>query len=428
MNVRLFVEQVVCPLGAILLLLYCGAFFASSETAFTSLSKIKTRQMLKEKRKNAELVAFLRENLDSVIATVLIGTNFVITLASSLATAFISRVFGTAAIKYGTAVVTILIIIFSEIIPKTYAGIKSEEIAQRSAPFILVLQKVLFLLVWLFKKLGQLISLVEQRFVLQKQPLVTEDELRTLLDVGQNEGTLGDDEKMMLDRIFEFSDLQARDIMKHRSVVRYVNVEDDLPTIVQAFAQSRYSRLPVYEGTTETVVGVLHYKSVLFAAKEITQSKDFVRICMSDVLFIPETLGAIELLRLFKKDREHFAVVLDEYGSNAGVVTMDDVLREVLGRITDEYGMADSAPERRIDVVGTNEFIVPGDMKLDDVNAVLNLDLDSENFDTLGGWLLERFDELPPVGAVYSDKNVAAVFIVEDQSARRIQNVRIAFA
>ncbi len=193
--------------------------------------------------------------------------------------------------------------------------------------------------------------------------------------------------------------------------------------IVDVFAKSGYSRLPVIDGNPEKVVGVLHYKSVLFAVPEIKRSPDFVRICMSSVLFVPETLSAVELLRTFKKEHENFAVAVDEYGGTAGIVTMDDILRGVFGRITDEYGTTDVAPEKRVTVLGTKEFIVPGDMKIDDVNDVLKLNLESEVYNTLGGWLLERFDELPPVGAVYRFGSI--IFVVEDQSARRIQSVRI---
>ena len=172
-------------------------------------------------------------------------------------------------------------------------------------------------------------------------------------------------------------------------------------------------------------MGVLHYKAVLFAMKAITDSKDFVRICMSSVIFVPGTLEAVELLQRFKKEHVNFAVALNEYGGVAGIVTMDDILRGVFGRMTDEYGVGEVPPEKQVDVVGTKEFVVPGEMKIDDVNDVLKLNLESEDFDTIGGWLLERFGELPNVGAVH--KEAGAVFIVEDQSARRIQSIRIKF-
>ena len=413
----------VLPIATEILLLCCGAFFAGTETAYTSLSRIKVRQMVKENVANAKKVSLLKSNMERLISTVLIGTNLVTTLASSVATAFSLSAFGASYVSYATALVSILVIIFSEIVPKTYAATYPELVSQKSADIIIVLQKILFPLCWIFDRLTDFLHFIERTFFPARMPLVTEEELKTLIDVGKTEGTLEADEKKMLDRIFEFSDLLCRDIMHPRTLLKFVYVTDTFQEVVSAFALSGHSRLPVCASSSENVIGVLHYKSVLFADSHIAQSKDFVRICMTPVLFVPETLPAVDLLRRFKNQKAHFAVVVNEYGESAGIVTMNDMLREVFGRVTDEYGTVDIAPEKRIKVAGANEFLVPGDMKLEDINDVLKLSLDSEYYDTLGGWLLEHFDELPPGGAVYRYKNM--LFIVEDQSARRIQSVRL---
>ena len=415
--------NIVCPVAAFLCLLFCGAFFASSETAYTSLSKITIHQMLKNRERNAKKVSALKNNLDSLISTTLIGTNFVTTLMSSLATAFAMAVFGPQSVSAAIFVVTVLVIIFSEIVPKTYAAVKPKESSQNSATALSILQKVLFPAVWFFNQFGKFINLIERIFFKKRQPLVTQEELRTLLDVGEHEGTLEQDERKMLERIFEFSDLRVHDIMRHRSLVSYISESASLDEVIEAFAKSGYSRLPVYKDSPETVTGVLHYKAVLFAGPEITSSKDFVRICMVPVMFVPESLSAVELLGKFKFEKSQFAVAVNEYGSTAGIVTMDDILREVFGRVTDEYGMSDIPAEQKVRVLNVNEFLVPGDMKLEDVNDVLSLNLDSEVSETLGGWLLEKLGELPPTGTVYKNQN--SIFIIEDQSSRRIQSVRI---
>ena len=415
--------NIICPVLTFVCLLFCGAFFASSETAYTSLSKITVHQMIKKGERNAKKVSLLKSKLDSLISTTLIGTNFVTTLMSSLATAFAMAVFGSKSVSYATFIVTVLVIIFSEIVPKTYAAVKPKETCQSSATALIILQKILFPLICLFNLLGKLINFFERIFFKSKSSLVTQDELRTLLDVGEREGTLEQDERKMLERIFEFSDLRVHDIMRHRSLVTYISESDSLQEVVQAFAKSGYSRLPVYKESPETVTGVLHYKAVLFAGSEITKSKDFVRICMVPVMFVPESLTAVELLGKFKFEKSQFAVAVNEYGSTAGIVTMDDILREVFGRMTDEYGMSEIAPAQRISVLNVNEFLVPGDMKLEDLNDVLHLNLDSEISETLGGWLMEQLGELPPTGTVYKKENT--IFIIEDQSARRIQSVRI---
>ena len=291
-----------------------------------------------------------------------------------------------------------------------------------SARPIAFLQRLLLPVVWLFDGLSKLINLVEDRLIQTKRPLVTEEELRTLIDVGKDEGTLEDVETRMLVRLFDFSDIRVRDIMRHRSFVKYVPIDSDYAEVIQLF-NSGYSRLPVWKGSPETVVGVLHYKSVLFAHKEITESRDFVKICMRKAIVLPETFTALQALQKLKEEKDNFAVVLDEYGSNAGIVTMDDILGAVLGRITDENGESEIAPEKRITPVSPYEYIVPGDMKLDDFNDIMKMDLDSECFETLGGWLLEKFGELPRVGAAWRDRD--AVYIVEDQGGRRIISVRI---
>lgn len=414
---------IVCTVLAELLLLFCGAFFASTETAYTSLSKITVRNMVKEGKKNAKKVSLLRNNLDRLISTVLIGTNLVVTLISAIATALSMNVLGAEYVSYATALVSILVIIFSETIPKTFAAIRPEKVAQHSAPIILVLQKVLYPVVWLFNQLNKFLNFLEGKIFRKKRPVLTEEELKTLIEVGQNEGTLEMEERRMLERIFEFSDLTVHEIMRHRSLVKFVDVHASEKEVIDLFANSGYSRLPVYEDSTENIIGILHYKAVLFAAKPISESKDFIRICMDSVDFVPETFTAVELLHFFKKEKRNFAVVMNEYSGCDGIVTMDDLLKAVFGRITDEYGYVEVAPEARVSVVSTNEFIVPGDMKISDFNSVLKMNLDSDNFETVGGWLLERFDELPRIGAVY--KSADAIYIVEDQSARRIQSIRI---
>ena len=419
------VINIVLPIIVVIVLLFCGAFFAASETAFTSLSRVDIRNMLKNNVPNAKKIAGLRENLDLLISAVLIGTNFITTLNSALVTAVTVRLLGDGYVSYGTAVISILVILFSEIVPKTLSSVKKEKIASLTAPVILVLYKVFFPINWIMTKYTKAIDSAEHHLVKTKRPLVTEEELKTLIEVGGSEGTLESDEKRMLSKIFEFTDLHVKDMMKHRSLVRGVMIDSDFDHVITAFKESGFSRLVVYDKDGESVVGILHYKSVLFADPAIIKSHDFVKICMVEPLFVPGTLTAEELLQHFKKDRNNIAIVVNEYGETSGIVTMDDLLKSVFGRMTDEYGATDISPEKRVQVVGTNEFVIPGDMKIDDFNQVMNLDIDSEDFDTLGGWLLERFGELPSIGAIYKQGNV--LYMVEDQSSRRIQSVRVCF-
>lgn len=407
----------------ILFLLAVGAFFSMTETAFTSLSRIKVRQLQKEKARHADLIAKLRSNLDELIATVLIGTNFVNTFNSAVTTAFAVKVFGAEYVSAATAVILFLVIIFVEIVPKTFAAINTETAVKNTAIPVYLIKAVLYPVVKTFCLFTRFIDFAEKKIFKSKRVLVTEDELKTLIEVGEKEGTLEQSERKMLERLFEFSDLSVHSIMRHRSLVKYISTESSLDEVIAIFQTTGYSRIPVYENDVENIVGVLHFKSVLFASPLITASKDFIKICMAEPAFVPETMSAIDLLKKFKKEKINFAVAVNEYGGMAGIVTLDDILSEVFGRITDEHGIVEVSPEDKITVIGTNEFIVPGDMKLDDLNDVLNINLSSETFDTLGGWLLEQFDELPPVGKTHKKSGV--LYIVEDQSQRRIQTVRI---
>lgn len=407
----------------ILFLLAVGAFFSMTETAFTSLSRIKVRQLQKEKARHADLIAKLRSNLDELIATVLIGTNFVNTFNSAVTTAFAVKVLGAEYVSAATAVILFLVIIFVEIVPKTFAAINTETAVKNTAIPVYLIKAVLYPVVKTFCLFTRFIDFAEKKIFKSKRVLITEDELKTLIEVGEKEGTLEQSERKMLERLFEFSDLSVHSIMRHRSLVKYISTESSLDEVIAVFQTTGYSRIPVYENDVENIVGVLHFKSVLFASPLITASKDFIKICMAEPAFVPETMSAIDLLKKFKKEKINFAVAVNEYGGMAGIVTLDDILSEVFGRITDEHGTVEVSPEDKITVIGTNEFIVPGDMKLDDLNDVLNINLSSETFDTLGGWLLEQFDELPPVGKTHKKSGV--LYIVEDQSQRRIQTVRI---
>ena len=315
-NIRQILAVTV-PVIIEILLLCAGAFFASTETAYTALSKITVRQMLKDKEKKAHSVAYLKSRLDTLISTVLIGTNFVTVLCSSLATAFSMKFFGAEYVSYTTAVVSVL--------PSQKAWI-CHRVAQRSALPIIIFQKIIFPVVKLFSFLTKFIDVVESKLIKSKHELITDEEFKTLLEVGETEGTLEQEERRMLDRIFEFSDVTVHSIMRHRSLVRYVNVKDSLETVIQIFSESGYSRIPVYEETPENIIGVLHYKSVIFANPAIIQSSDFVRICMRPVMFVPETFSVFDLLQRFKRERTSFAVALNEYSSMAGIVTMDDIL------------------------------------------------------------------------------------------------------
>lgn len=413
----------VIAVSAVLVFLIAAiGFFSSSETAFLLLPKIKFRQMVNEKMRHAKTAASLRSDMDSLLTVVLVGTNFVNTLASAIATALAVKVAGEHGVGIATLIITCAVTVFGQIIPKTYAAVRPEKTACSFAPVLMILKKIFYPVVWLFTKISGLANGIAGLFWKNDDEAITAEDLKTLIDVGENEGTLEKGESRMLGKIFKFSDLHAHDIMKHRSLVKGIPVDASQNAVVEIFRTSGCSRLPVYEKSLETIIGLIDYKSVLFNAAK-NDAEDYVRSRMQNVLFVPETFTALELLSKFKQMHTDFAVVLDEQGCTAGIATMDDVMRVVFGRMTDENPTSDRAPESRIKIISPSEFIVPGDMKLDDVNSILKLHLESEEFSTLGGWLLEQFGVLPSVGEVCIKDSV--LFGVEDQAQRRIVSVRI---
>lgn len=400
-------------------LLLASGFFSSSETSLTSISRIQVKKILKEKRKGAKTVTLLKSRMDSALSIILIGNNFVNTLASAAATALAISLYGDKGTGLAAAVMTIVIILFGEILPKTIAYRKPLETACFTAPMLNAFRVVMTPVEWGFSHLQKLINQIEKAIWKTKVPLITEDELKTLIDLGDSEGTLETGEKEMLHNIFEFSDLRVRDIMRHRSLVKGIPKDAGYEQVLSAFTASSYSRLTVYEQNMDSILGIVHFKDVLF-----NRAKPFnVASIMRPVHFVPETKSVVSLLALFKKEKQNFAVVVDEHGSNHGIITMNDILKAVFGRITDEYSSADVPAEERITILSPSQFLLPGDLVLNDVNQIFTLQLDSEDFDTLGGWLLEQFGYLPSEGENYQHQKL--IFTVEEISQRRIRRIKL---
>lgn len=419
--------SIILPSLLVLLLVAVVAFFASSETAFLSITKMTLRQLLKNddpKKKStpAKKIAYLKKDTNKLLSLILIGINFVTSLASGLATTVAINISGEVGTAYATVIMVFILIIFGEITPKTFAAVFPVQAATKFAGPLIILQKIFFPIVWIFAKISGFLTHVLNALWKNDKKEITEEELKSLIEVGENEGTLEYNEKKMLYKIFDFTDLHIHDIMRHRSLVRFVSEDSDYDEIVKVFGETGFSRIPVCsESGFDDVVGMIYYKSVLIKSR-FKNSPDFVKRCIRPVIFVPETLMATELLAKFKKEQVNFAVCVDETGSNSGIVTMDDIMRAVFGRSVHEDS-SEVPPESRIHPISTYEYLVPGDMKIDDVNELLKLDLFSEDYDTLAGWLLEKFDSLPESGESLKSGNV--LYTVEEQSQRRIQTVKI---
>ena len=421
-----FLDYVLPCLG-IAALVGVIAFFAASETAFLSITRVMLHQMLKKengKKGAARKIAELKKDTNKLLSLILIGINFVTALTSGLAASLAIKIAGDAGSAYATFIIAFILIIFGEIMPKTVAAVYPVQTASRFAGLLTLLQKLFFPVVWVFSKITACITKFFSIFIKENKELITEEELKSLIAVGENEGTLETNEKRMLYKIFEFTDLTVHDIMRHKSQVKFVPEDADFNQIADLFSITGYSRLPVCRDSFENVLGVLYYKRVLLAGK-MKDGRENTRLavrCMRPALFIPETITATQLLQKFRKENVNFAVAVDENGSNIGIVTMDDIMRAVFGHSV--HGeQAEIPPESRILPVKAKEYLVPGDMRIDDVNELLQLELVSDECDTLGGWLMEQFGALPESGEMIKRSNV--LYKIEDQSKRRIVTVRI---
>lgn len=404
-------------------LILCVGFFTSSETAYLSLPRIKLRSMVEQGRRNAKKVAALKANMDRLLTTVLIGTNFLNSLASAIATAFAVDLLGSRGVAIAPFVTAFFITTFAQIVPKTAAGLHPDTFTCFSAWPLMILEKLFFPIVWLFEKISHGAVVLVEKILKPAGAIVTEEELKTLIDVGSHEGTIEKDESRLLNKIIKFNDLSVNDVMKHRSQVSMINQEADYDEVINQFLTSGFSTLTVYSGNRENVVGVLNYKKVLFCSEEIDKSRGFAGRQMSEVLFIPGTMSVLDILQQFRTSEHKFAVVLDEQGQTDGIITMEDILKVVFGHMSDENTYDNTAPEDKVELVSLNTFIVPGDMKIDDANEILGLALESDEMNTVGGWLLEQFGYLPASGTVLIKDRI--LFTAEDVSGRRIVSVRV---
>ena len=407
----------------IILLLFFIAFFSFAETALLSLTKVQLKQLLLTEKKKGKRIADLKNSIDQVISIILIGTNFLNTLASALATVYAIRLVGSHGTVWATLVMLILIILFGEIIPKNIAALYPKEASLLSAPILTVLLFVFKPIVFLFSLLQKGINKIEGALWKNKEPIITEEELKTLIALGDKEGTLEKGEKEMLYNIFELNDLRAKDIMKHRSLVKTCNINASLHQSIEAFEKSGYSRLVVIEDSIDAInaiQGILHFKDLLF----FDSAQGFsVKSIMRKPFFIPESKSVISLLSAFKKEKQNFAVLVDEHGSNQGIITMDDILKAVFGRITDEHNTEGKNAEERIQIIKTNQFLIPGELSIDDFNRIFNQSFSSDSFESMGGFLLEAFGYLPQTGEILKRNN--CIFTVEAQNQRRIKTIKL---
>ena len=403
----------------LIILLMLSAFFSSNETALMSVSKLKLRTLADSGDKRAAMVLDVTENHTSkMLSAILIGNNIVNLSASALATS-LAYAFGGYMVSIATAVLTVAILVFGEITPKNYATINAEKLALRYIGVICFFMAVMTPVIFIINLFSRGIM-----FLMRVDPDasgkgITEDELRTIVDVSHEDGIIESDEKEMIYNVFDLGDANAKDIMVPRVHVTFADVDNTYEELIEIFRKDKFTRLPVYEETQDNIVGIINMKDLLLYDKN---QPFHIRDIMRKPHFTYEYKSISELLVEMRDSTFNIAIVLDEYGEMAGLITLEDILEEIVGEIHDEYDETEDELIRRI---SDREYIIEGSMSLDDVNDRLHTELASEDYDSLGGLIIEYLDDrLPEKGdEVITDDGIRLV--VESLDKNRVESVHV---
>lgn len=393
-------------------LIIFSAYFSATETAFSSLSTTRLKTLAEKGSRKARLACELSESYDKLLSTILIGNNIVNIALASIGTVLFVRIYGDIGATISTVVITVLVLIFGEISPKTMAKESPERFAMFSAPIMRVIIVILTPLNYPFTLWKRLLDRI---FRLREDRKMTQDELLMLVDEVTQDGSLDEDEGELLYRAISFGDRVAEDILTPRVDLTALPVTAEKEEIAQAFCESRFSRLLFYRNSVDDIVGVLHQKD-FYTGMGVTR-RDTTEV-MTEPIFVPPTLGISDLLELLQKNKAHIAVVSDEYGGTLGIVTMEDILEELVGEIWDEH---DEVIESFCKT-GENSWKIACSTDLDRMFRYFDIDPETEST-TISGWVMEELGHIPQVGDSFEHEDCTVT--VTDTDSRRVLEIEI---
>ena len=407
----------VTQLIILIILLILSAFFSSAETALTTVNKIRIRSLADEGNKRAKSVLKVTDDSGKMLSAILIGNNIVNLSAASLTTS-LAYSFGGSMVAIASGILTVLILLFGEITPKTMATIHSEKMSLLYAPVIHFFMKIMTPLIFVINGLSTGVLLLLRIDPKAKNTAMTENELRTIVDVSHEDGVIESDEREMINNVFDLGDARAKDVMVPRVHVTFADINSTYTELIEIFREDKFTRLPIFEDTTDNVVGTINMKDLLL----YDNTKEFnIRDILREAYFTYEYKSISELLVEMRQASFNIAIVLDEYGETAGLITLEDILEEIVGEIHDEY---DENEEDFIQEISDREYIVEGSINLDDLNDRLELNLSSEEYDSLGGFIIEYLDRLPEKGdSITTEEGIRMV--VETLDKNRIESVHL---
>ena len=381
----------ILQIGLLVVLLLGSGFFSASETSLMSLSKIRIRYMEDEGVKGAKLVGSLIEKSSDLLSSILVGNNIVNIAATSVSTSLFINIFGDGGVAIATAVMTVLVLVFGEITPKTIAANSPEKIAVIVSKPISIIMKITKPIVWVFNLLTGIIFKIMGIDNDGVKPFITEEELKAMVNVSHEEGVLEMEEREIINNVFQFGDMQAKEAMIQRLDMVAIDIEDSYDEIIELFKSEKLSRLPVYQESIDDIVGILNIKDIIFLSDEEIENfdiKDYVR----EAFFTYEFKKITQLLEEMKKEKTQMAIVVDE-------------------------------EEEEIVKINDNEYLVEGSTKISDVNEQLGINLESEEFDSIGGFIIGYLKRIPEENEIIEVEDVK--FKVESIDKNRINKIRI---
>ena len=408
----------IAMLCILIVLLLLSAFFSSAETALTTVNRMRVRMRVEEGKKNAVILTKVLEDGRKMLSTVLILNNIVNIAASSIATIFTQRLVDNIYVSIGVGIFTFILIIFGEIIPKTIASMHSESIAlhyARPIRFLMILFTPLIFILNLISTIFLKIFRVKVNLTSKK---ITEGELRTIMDVTEEEGLLESEEVDIINNVFDFGDLKAKDIMIPKVDIVMVSIDTTYEEFLDIVKANKFTRMPVYKDSSDNIVGIVNIKDLI--VNHISGEEFDISEMMRDPFYTIATKEINDLLFEMKEDESGMCIVLDEYGQVDGMITLEDILEEIVGDMRDEF---DAAEEEGIQKVGEHRYKVDGSVNLDDFNEELGTDIDSDHYESVGGLIIEQLERIPKTGDVVKIDNCK--FTVIDMDSNRVESVAV---
>jgi len=409
-------------LAGIAVLIALSFLFSGTETGVTAISRARLHSLANSGDKRATVVERLIERRDRLVGALLIGNNLVNILASALATSLLLSIFGQSGVVYATIVMTVTLVIFSEILPKSWALAKPEQFALFVSPFarlaVLLFGALSTGANWIVR---HLLSLFGVSLARDDSMLSAHEELRGTVAVLHREGAVVKQDRDRMGGLLDLHELEVSDIMIHRTNMRMVNADDPSETLVREILQSPHTRMPLWKGTTENIVGVIHAKDLLRALNEV--GNDFAKIDIMKVAskpwFVPDTTSLQDQLNAFLRRKSHFAIVVDEYGEVEGLVTLEDIIEEIVGEIADEHDLDMQGVKQEAD----GSVVVDGTVPIRDLNRALDWDLPDEEATTIAGLVIHETQSIPEEKQAFTFHGKR--FIVMKRDKNRITRIRI---